>query len=63
MTISCRVYAKERRLLGLKRRLNHPGLEGTDREKLLREIADLERDLGLDRDPHPIPVRPWRKDA
>ncbi len=63
MKINCAIHAKEMRLLGLKRQLSHPGLTKTEKEKILREIDALERELGLQLDSSPLHVRTWRSDS
>lgn len=44
----CADYREEMRLMGLKRRLEQPGLSAEERESLRKEIAALERAMGLD---------------
>ena len=47
MRINCKVYSKERQLLGLRRQLEDPRLDEQQREALKEEIARLEKALGL----------------
>ena len=47
MRINCKIHAKEMQLLGLRRQLAEGRLDEKERENLLREIASLERSLGL----------------
>jgi hypothetical protein len=45
---SCGVYRQEQLLNSLKRQLAQPGLEPAQRAELERQLAELERELGLD---------------
>lgn len=45
---SCGVYRQEQLLNSLKRQLAQPGLDPARRMDLERELAELERELGLD---------------
>jgi hypothetical protein len=47
LKINCKVYAKERQLLGLRRQLEDPRLDEHQRKELREEIIRLERTLGL----------------
>lgn len=44
----CADYREEMRLMGLKRRLEQAGLPAEESENLKKEIAALERAMGLD---------------
>ncbi len=46
-TYTCADYRAEMRLLGLRRRLEEEGVGREERARLLREIEELERALGL----------------
>lgn len=50
VTITCGEYRGGRRLLALKRRLDEEGatLSESQRREIEREIAELERELGMD---------------
>ena len=45
---SCGVYRQEQLLNSLKRQLAQPDLAPAQREELERQLAELERELGLD---------------
>lgn len=45
---SCGVYRQEQLLNSLKRQLAQPSLEPAQRAELERQLAELERELGLD---------------
>jgi hypothetical protein len=45
---SCGVYRQEQLLNSLKRQLAQPNLDPTQRAELERQLAELERELGLD---------------
>ena len=47
MKVNCKVYSKERQLLGLRRQLEDPRLDERQREELREEIVRLEKTLGL----------------
>jgi hypothetical protein len=47
-TVKCEDYRAGRRLLGLKQRLAQDGLSPEERRRLEAEIAELERELGMD---------------
>lgn len=47
-TVTCSDYRAGRRLLGLKQRLAQAKLTPEERRRLEAEIADLERELGMD---------------
>lgn len=44
---TCNEYRQEMILLALQRRLQHDGLKGKEREKLLKDISALEKEMGL----------------
>jgi hypothetical protein len=44
---TCHEYREEMILLALHRRLDQPGIDDEERERLCREIARLERIMGL----------------
>ncbi len=48
MRINCKIHTKEMQLLGLRRQLAEDRLTEREKENLLREIARLERSLGLE---------------
>ncbi len=48
MTVTCADYRLERRLLGLKQKLDQEELSPQERESLAKEIEELERALGMD---------------
>lgn len=43
----CTDYREEMRLLGLKRRLEQPGLTEDERRSLLQAVEELERKMGM----------------
>jgi hypothetical protein len=45
---SCGVYRNEQLLNSLRRQLARPDLDPTLRERLLAQLVELERELGLD---------------
>lgn len=45
---TCNDYREEMILLGLQRQLAKPGLPPEERERLLKEIARVEKQMGLD---------------
>ena len=45
---TCNDYREEMILLGLQRQLAKPGLTPEERERLLKEIARVEKQMGLD---------------
>ncbi|MEH0018608.1 MAG: hypothetical protein V6Z89_03090 [Desulfobacter sp.] len=45
---TCNDYREEMILLGLQRQLAKPGLAPEERERLLKEIARVEKQMGLD---------------
>ncbi|MCA1989788.1 MAG: hypothetical protein LDL07_11690 [Desulfarculus sp.] len=45
---SCGVYRQEQLLNSLKRQLAQPNLDPAQRAELERQLAELERELGLD---------------
>ena len=47
-TVKCEDFRAGRRLLGLKQRLAQEKLSPEERRRLEAEIADLERELGMD---------------
>lgn len=47
MAYTCSDYRIEMQLLGLKRRLEEKNLTAEERETLLKEIQNLERQMGL----------------
>jgi hypothetical protein len=45
---TCTDYRQEMMLLGLRHRLEEPGLPKADRERILQEIKELECQMGMD---------------
>ena len=45
---TCNEYREEMILLALQKRLAAPGLSPEEREALLKEIAQVERQMGID---------------
>ncbi len=45
---TCNDYREEMVLLGLRKRLNAPGLTKEETETLLNEIKKIEKSIGLD---------------
>ena len=48
MNVTCADYRLERRLLGLRQKLDQEALSAEERENLLTEIKELEKALGMD---------------
>ena len=46
--VTCQDYRGERRLLALKQQLSQADLPREERERLEAEVADLEKELGMD---------------
>lgn len=44
---TCNDYREEMILLGLQKRLNQPGLSEKERQEILRDIAAIERQMGM----------------
>ncbi len=44
---TCNDYREEMVLLGLKKRLNDPGLTKDEKEKLIKEIKKIEKSMGM----------------
>ncbi len=45
---TCNDYREEMILVGLKKRLNKPGITKEEKEVLLKEIKKVEQQMGLD---------------
>ena len=45
---TCNEYREEMILLGLQRRLSSPNLPEREKEELLKEIARVEKQMGID---------------
>jgi hypothetical protein len=45
---TCHEYREEMTLLGLKKRLNSPGLSDDERQEIKEEIRRLEATIGMD---------------
>lgn len=45
---TCREYREEMTLLGLRKRLNSPGLSDDERRKIKEEIHKLESAMGME---------------
>jgi hypothetical protein len=48
MNVTCADYRLERRLLGLKKKLEQEPLDAKERNEINKEIEVLERALGMD---------------
>ena len=46
--VTCQDYRGERRLLALQQQLSQADLPQADRERLEKEVAELEKELGMD---------------
>lgn len=45
---TCNEYREEMILLGLQKRLASPGLTSEEKKSLLQEIAEVEKQMGID---------------
>ena len=45
---TCTEYREEMRLLGLKRKLEEPGLTAEERKRVVEEISRLEAKMGME---------------